>query len=65
VKSEEALPPRQGLRRGEIAALRWRNVNLGGAQLALTESAEQTKAGVRYKKPKSGKGARWRCRRAW
>ena len=45
-----------GLRRGEIAALRWRNVNLGAAQLAVTESAEQTKAGVRYKKPKSGKG---------
>ena len=45
-----------GLRRGEIAALRWRNINLGAAQLAVTESAEQTKAGVRYKKPKSGKG---------
>ena len=45
-----------GLRRGEIAALRWRNVNLGAAHLAVTESAEQTKAGVRYKKPKSGKG---------
>ena len=45
-----------GLRRGEIAALRWRNVNLGAAQLAVTESAERTGAGVRYKKPKSGKG---------
>jgi integrase len=45
-----------GLRRGEIAALRWRNINLSAAQLAVTESAEQTKAGVRYKKPKSGKG---------
>jgi len=45
-----------GLRRGEIAALRWRNINLGAAQLAVTESAEQTKAGVRYKKPKNGKG---------
>ena len=45
-----------GLRRGEIAALRWRNINLDAAQLAVTESAEQTKAGVRYKKPKSGKG---------
>ena len=45
-----------GLRRGEIAALRWRNINLGAAQLAVTESAEQTTAGVRYKKPKSGKG---------
>jgi integrase len=45
-----------GLRRGEIAALRWRNVNLDTGQLAVTESAEQTIAGVRYKKPKSGKG---------
>ena len=44
-----------GLRRGEIAALRWRNVNLAGAQLAVTESAEQTRASVRYKKPKGGK----------
>jgi integrase len=45
-----------GLRRGEIAALRWRNINLAAAQLAVTESAEQTRAGVRYKQPKSGKG---------
>jgi integrase len=45
-----------GLRRGEIAALRWRNINLGAAQLAVTESAEQTRAGVRYKQPKSGRG---------
>ena len=45
-----------GLRRGEIAALRWRNIKLDAAQLAVTESAEQTGAGVRYKKPKSGKG---------
>jgi len=45
-----------GLRRGEIAALRWRNINLDVAQLAVIESAEQTAAGVRYKQPKSGKG---------
>ncbi len=45
-----------GLRRGEIAALRWRNINLGAGQLAVTESAEQTRAGVRYKQPKSGRG---------
>lgn len=45
-----------GLRRGEIAALRWRNINLDAAQLAVTESAEQTKASVRYKQPKSGRG---------
>ena len=45
-----------GLRRGEIAALRWRNINLGAAQLTVTESAEQTKTAVRYKQPKSGRG---------
>jgi integrase len=44
-----------GLRRGEIAALRWRNVNLIEGQFAVVESAEQTKAGVRYKEPKSGR----------
>ncbi len=45
-----------GLRRGEIAALRWRHVDLAGAQLSVVQSAEQTKAGVRYKEPKSGRG---------
>jgi integrase len=45
-----------GMRRGEIAALRWRNVDLAAAQLAVVESAEQTKAGVRFKEPKSGQG---------
>jgi integrase len=45
-----------GLRRGEIAALRWRNVDLVGGKIAIVESAEQTAAGVRCKPPKSGKG---------
>jgi integrase len=45
-----------GLRRGEIVALRWRHVDLKRGQLTIAESAEQTKAGVRYKPPKSGKG---------
>ncbi len=44
-----------GLRRGEIAALRWRNVDLHSKQMSIVQSAEQTKAGVRYKEPKSGK----------
>ena len=44
-----------GLRRGEIAALRWRNVDLVAGQLAVVQSAEQTAAGVRYKEPKSGR----------
>ena len=45
-----------GMRRGEIVALRWKNVALDGAQLSVVESAEQTRAGVRYKPPKNGKG---------
>lgn len=46
-----------GLRRGEILALRWRNVELGDnlRRLSIVESAEQTKDGVRYKEPKSGR----------
>ena len=46
-----------GLRRGEILALRWRNVEFGDnrRQISIVESAEQTKEGVRYKEPKSGK----------
>jgi integrase len=45
-----------GLRRGEICALRWRNVDLAAGQLSVVESLEQTKAGLRFKSPKSGKG---------
>jgi integrase len=52
-----------GLRRGEIAALRWRNVNLSAGQLAVTESAEHPAFATRS--PKAGRGAQWRCPRAW
>jgi integrase len=45
-----------GLRRSEIAALRWGRVDLATSQIAIVESAEQTKAGIRYKSPKSGRG---------
>jgi integrase len=45
-----------GLRRAEIAALRWGRVNLAANQISVVESAEQTKTGIRYKVPKSGKG---------
>ena len=44
-----------GLRRGEVAALRWRSVDLAAGKLAVVQSAEQPKAGVRYKEPKSGR----------
>jgi integrase len=45
-----------GLRLGEIAALRWRNVDLDRSLIAVVEAVEQTKSGCRVKPPKSGKG---------
>ena len=44
-----------GLRRGEIAALRWRHVDFAAGHISVEQSAEQTRAGVRYKPPKSGR----------
>ena len=44
-----------GLRRGEITALRWRNVDLDGAQLAIVESTEQTSKATRLKETKTGR----------
>ncbi|MBB4001567.1 tyrosine-type recombinase/integrase [Aurantimonas endophytica] len=43
-----------GLRRGEIVALRWRNVDLVNCRLAVVETAEQIKSVVRLKETKSG-----------
>lgn len=45
-----------GMRRGEIAALRWRSVDLDACQLSIIESAEQMNGSVRLKPPKNGKG---------
>jgi integrase len=44
-----------GMRRGEILALRWRNVDLDRGIVRVVESLEQTKAGLRLKPPKNGK----------
>ncbi|NSZ19334.1 tyrosine-type recombinase/integrase [Agrobacterium vitis] len=44
-----------GLRRGEIIALRWRDVDLATATIAVRQSAEQVGTEVRYKETKSGK----------
>ena len=44
-----------GLRRGEIAALRWRHVDFDAGHISIEQSAEQTRTGVRYKPPKSGR----------
>jgi integrase len=50
------LGVRCGLRRGEVAALRWRNVDLERGRISVVASAEQTDQGVREKEPKNGKG---------
>jgi integrase len=44
-----------GLRRGEVAAIRWNRLDLHAGRLAVTTSIEQTTRGVREKPPKSGR----------
>lgn len=44
-----------GMRRGEVLALRWKNVDLDRRSVRVMESLEQTKAGIRFKAPKSEK----------
>lgn len=44
-----------GMRRGEILALRWKNIDLERRSLRVVESLEQTKAGLRFKPPKTEK----------
>lgn len=45
-----------GMRRGEILGLRWRSVDLDTGTLVVRESLSQTKDGLNFKAPKSGKG---------
>jgi len=45
-----------GMRRGEIAALKWRNVDLDAGKIGVVASVEQTKAGCREKETKTGRG---------
>jgi len=42
-----------GLRRGEVLALRWASVDLDRGVVSVVESLEQTKAGLRFKPPKT------------
>jgi integrase len=47
-----------GMRRGELLALRWQDVDLDQAKITVARSLEQTKAGLRFKEPKTTHGRR-------
>jgi integrase len=42
------------MRRGEVLAARWKNLEFDRGTLRVVESLEQTKTGIRFKEPKSG-----------
>jgi integrase len=42
-----------GARRGEVLAIRWRNVDFDRGTIRIVESLEQTKQGLRFKPPKT------------
>ncbi|MBR1190082.1 site-specific integrase [Bradyrhizobium sp. AUGA SZCCT0160] len=47
-----------GLRRGELLALRWKDLDTDKARITVARSLEQTKAGLRFKEPKTKRGRR-------
>jgi len=47
-----------GMRRGEVLAQRWQDVNLEAGVISVRRSLERTKAGLSFKTPKSAKGTR-------
>jgi integrase len=47
-----------GLRRGEILALRWKDIDFEVPSLQVERSLEQTKGGLRFKEPKTKHGRR-------
>ena len=47
-----------GLRRGEVLGLRWSDVDLERRSLTVAQSLEQTKAGLRFKSPKTKRSRR-------
>ena len=53
-----ALVLATGMRRGELLALRWGDVDLDGGRIQVERSLEQTKAGHRFKEPKTKHGRR-------
>jgi integrase len=53
-----ALALATGMRRGELLALRWDDLNLDEATVSVERSLEETKAGLRFKTPKTKHGRR-------
>lgn len=47
-----------GLRRGELLALRWQDIDLDSGVLMVVRSLEQTNDGLRFKAPKTKRGKR-------
>jgi integrase len=47
-----------GMRRGELLALRWGNVDLDAKVVRVRQALEQTKGGLRFKEPKTTAGRR-------
>ena len=47
-----------GLRRGEILALRWEDVDLDAGMLTVRRSLEQTRSGITFKEPKTPRSRR-------
>lgn len=47
-----------GMRRGELLALRWSDVDLNAASLKVERSLEESKAKLRFKSPKTKHGRR-------
>src|SRR5262249_55627539 len=44
--------------RGELLALRWKDIDLDSGKLRVEQSLEQTRAGLRFKQPKTKHGRR-------
>ena len=58
LRSIATLALATGMRRGELLALRWIDVDLDAGAIRVERSLEQTRAGLRFKSPKTKHGRR-------